>query len=159
MSPPGQSTYTTSIDRADWNPKTLRKSASRRLAGEDRLFWILLSRLIRPKTYAMEPQPTHRYPTRALNLHRGTIGATQPAWITVVDPPSPTLASNLRLHFGLATKQPSILGPSKLQAVGIEPCSAAVFATADHLSLSTPSKLHHHSLISPSPRHERDCTG
>jgi hypothetical protein len=37
MSPLDQSAYTTSIGRADWSPKTLRKSPSRRLGGEDRL--------------------------------------------------------------------------------------------------------------------------
>jgi hypothetical protein len=37
MSPLDQSAYTTSIGRADWSPKTLRKSASRRLGSEDSL--------------------------------------------------------------------------------------------------------------------------
>ena len=35
--------YTTSIGRGDWNQKTLRKSASHGLGGEDRLLWIAVT--------------------------------------------------------------------------------------------------------------------
>src|SRR5947199_10843953 len=43
MSSPGPSAYTISFGRADWNSKTMCKSSSRYLGGEDRLFRILLS--------------------------------------------------------------------------------------------------------------------
>jgi len=52
------------------------------------------------------------------------------------------------------------IGPSELQAAGLEPCPGEDFATAGHLSLSPASKLRHHSSqFLPSPRQLKGLYG